>query len=72
MTAATSSNESAHNGMTGSLKVDTSAFKKYLAVNSQYGGGGRQQQISCGPESTSSIKITTSSNNQQINFKQLL
>lgn len=70
MTAATSSNESAHNGMTGSLKVDTSAFKKYLAVNSQYAG--KQQQISCGPESTSSIKITTSSNNQQINFKQLL
>ena len=41
MTAATSSNESAHNGMTGSLKVDTTAFKKYLAVNSQYGGGTR-------------------------------
>ena len=39
MTAATSSNESAHNGMTGSLKVDTSAIKKYLAANSQRGGG---------------------------------
>ena len=41
MTAATTcSNESAHNGMTGSLKVDTSALKKYLAPISQKGGGG--------------------------------